>query len=83
MGNAALASWYWSGDQGLFSRALMEAHTRTEVATQIVNVAIATMCDADGILHENLDFNHYPLDQFLGDYATGPSLRSRPRTGRA
>jgi hypothetical protein len=77
MGNAALPSWYWSGDQGLFSRALVEANTQPDLAARIVNVAKDTMTDADGILHENLAFNHYPLDQFLGDYATGKGIFMR------
>ena len=78
MGNSVLPSWYWSGDQGLFSRALVEANTPAAQAAQIVNVAIATLKDDQGVLHENLAFtNAYQLSGFLGDYATGKGIFMR------
>jgi hypothetical protein len=78
MGNAALPSWYWSGDQGLLSRALIESNTQPARAVQIVNVAIESMTDDDGILHENLAFYDVPvLSGFLGDYATGKGIFMR------
>lgn len=78
MGNAALASWYWAGDQGLFSRALVEANTRPALADRIVKVAVDTMTDIDGVLHENLSFHDVDsLKQFLGDYATGKGIFMR------
>jgi hypothetical protein len=77
MGNKALPTWYWSGDQGLLSRALAESNTQPARATQIVNTAIATMKDSSGVLHENLDFVNYGMDGFLGDYATGKGIFMR------
>jgi hypothetical protein len=78
MGNAVMPTWYWSGDQGLLSRALMVSNAQPARALAIVNAAIAKMQDDSGILHENLDFyNNGHLQQFLGDYATGKGIFMR------
>jgi hypothetical protein len=77
MGNTFLPSWYWSGDQGLLSRALVESNTQPARATQIVNTAIASLKDTSGVLHENLAFVNAGMSGFLGDYATGKGIFMR------
>lgn len=77
LGNAILPSWYWTGDQGLFSRALVESNTLPAMAGSIVDATIGSLTDIDGILHENMTFNAPPLNQFLGDYATGKGIFMR------
>jgi hypothetical protein len=77
MGQISIPSWYWSGDQGLMSRALIEAGVQKDRALQIVNAAIKTMSDDQCVLHENLAFTNAGLSGYLGDYATGKGIFMR------
>jgi hypothetical protein len=79
-GNSTAPAWYWSGDQGLFSRALFTSNSVADrqKALDIANATIGHMTDGQGVLHENLGFmNYQPLTQFLGDYATGKGIFMR------
>jgi hypothetical protein len=77
-GNSTAPAWYWSGDQGLFCRALYVSNADRQNALNIANAAIGHMKDPQGVLHENLDFMNYPtLRQFLGDYSTGKGIFMR------
>lgn len=77
-GNQTASAWYWTGDQGLFSRAMFVSTVNRPLALTIVNATIQRLSDDKGILHENLGFMEYDnLRQFLADYATGKGIFMR------
>jgi hypothetical protein len=70
-GNGTDASWYWSGDQGLYISARNEDAAALAVGTSVTK----NMVDSYHILHENMEFaDHQPLRQFIADYATGKGI---------
>jgi hypothetical protein len=74
-GNGTDPAWFWSGDQGLFIRALSP---RDRLAHTIAGSVMANMTDANGVLHENLQFLSFKdLQTFAGDYATGKGIFMR------
>ncbi len=74
-GNGTDPAWFWSGDQGLFIRAL-PAYDR--LAHTIATSVMANMTDTNGVLHENLQFlRSKDLRTFAGDYATGKGIFMR------
>jgi hypothetical protein len=77
LGQRMVPDWYWTGDQGLFSRGLIEAGIQTTRASEIVDAAIASLCDDTGVLHENLSFADAGLSGYMGDYATGKGIFMR------
>jgi hypothetical protein len=78
MGNKTDNAFYWSGDQGLFIRAIRAQPIAGSNAIEIANSVVTNMTDEDKILHEYIGFLQYPeLDQFIADYATGKGIFMR------
>jgi hypothetical protein len=74
-GNRTDPAWYWSGDQGLFIRALS---TNNPLAHNIAKSIMANMTDDRSVLHENLQYLKFKdLQTFEADYATGKGILMR------
>ncbi len=74
-GNRTDPAWYWSGDQGLFARALSHG---SPLAHSIAESVMANMTDGQGVLHENLQYLKFKdLQTFEADYATGKGILMR------
>jgi hypothetical protein len=74
-GNRTDPAWFWSGDQGLFIRALPAG---SQLAHSIAKTVISNMTDDQNILHDNLQYLKFKdLQTFEADYATGKGIFMR------
>ena len=73
MGTANASRWFWTGDQGLFGRALTTAGFDTTRVGAILTATLDSLKDQSFILHENMAFTNV-YGEFTGDYATGKGI---------
>jgi hypothetical protein len=75
-GNSTVPEWFWTGDQGLFCRALRTAAVEVPRIEGILNAMMDSLMDSSNVLHENMSFVQL-LGGFTGDYATGKGIFMR------
>lgn len=80
-GNKGDGTWCWSGDQGLFSEALLLADNKNTYPEKIILSVIDNMTDESGVLHENMEPLLTKFKDFIGDYATGKGIMLRGVAG--
>jgi hypothetical protein len=80
MGTVNAPTWFWTGDQGLFVRALLTSGFQVARTESIFTATMASLKDGSDVLHENMVFTDYYGD-FKGDYATGKGIFMRSLIG--
>jgi hypothetical protein len=73
MGTENAATWFWTGDQGLFCRALDTSGVETTRLSAILTATADSQRDQAYVLHENMAFTKVYSD-FTADYATGKGI---------